>query len=73
MNYSKERNWIRKKIDSGVPQNLLSSCVADFSCKAKKKVMEQKNITEKEYEKRWNFLANVYYLLSNEKFEKKVR
>ena len=67
-NFIKERVWIRKKIESGVNPNDLKNCVGIFSDKKKKDVMNKKNLSSKQYENRYNFLSNVYYLLDNEKF-----
>ena len=69
MKYNKERAWIKKKIYiDHVPQKVLLNTVGIFSNKQKKKVMAEKNINSREYDKRYNFLGNVYYLLSTEKF-----
>lgn len=66
--YKNERAWIRKKLNNGTSQNELLNCVGIFSNKKKEKIMQQKNLTNQQYKKRYSFLANVYYLLSNEKF-----
>lgn len=47
------------------------NCVGAFSNKKKDRVIQEKNLSEKEYKKRYNFLGNVYYLLSNESFDRK--
>ena len=59
----RERSWIKKKINSGVSREELFHSVGAFSNKDKKKVMEQKGLTEKQYKKRYAFLLNVYNLL----------
>ena len=64
----KERNWIKKKIRSGVSQNELLNSVGIFSNKPKEKVMKQKNLTEKQYKARYRFLSNCYALLDFEDF-----
>ncbi len=70
--YSRERSWILKKLNSGnTTQNELLNCVGAFSNKKKERVMQEKRLSEKDYKKRYNFLGNVYYLLSNESFDKK--
>ena len=66
--YSKEEAWIRKKLRSGVSQNELRESVGMFSNKNKNKAMAQKGLNEDAYKKRYSFLANVYYLLSNKKY-----
>lgn len=69
MKYSKERAWIKKKLrKEKLTQGELLQTVGMFSNKKKNKVMAEKNINSAEYEKRHNFLANVYHLLSSEKF-----
>lgn len=55
--------WINKKLKQGVTRNELRACVGSFSNKSKKKVMQEKNLTEKQYKKRYDFLAKVYSLL----------
>ena len=71
--YKRERAWIYKKINSGVSQDELRQSVGIFSNKKKKKVMEQKSISSKQYDKRKSFLGNGYALLNHEKFEKKEK
>ena len=66
-----ERAWIQKKIDSGVKQEELRTSIGIFSNRKKKRVMESKGISSKQYEKRKEFLGNAYVLLSNEKFKPK--
>lgn len=69
MKYNKERAWIKKKLrQENLTQGELLQTVGMFSNKKKNKVMAEKNINSAEYEKRYKFLANVYYLLSSEKF-----
>ena len=69
MKYSKERAWIRKKLyRENISQKELLHTVGMFSNKKKNKVMAEKNINSAEYDRRYKFLANVYYLLSNERF-----
>ena len=69
--YTHERAWILKKINSGVKQEELRSSIGIFSNRNKKKVMEQKGLSDKQYKKRREFLGNCYVLLNNEKFKKK--
>jgi len=68
--YKKEYAWIKKKLKKGQSQSELLNCVGSFSNKSKIRVMNEKNITKDEYEKRYKFLENVYYLLSSKKFNK---
>lgn len=69
--YKEERAWIYKKINSGVNQKELRESIRIFSNKTKKKVMENKHLSEKKYKTRKEFLENVYKLLRKEKFERK--
>ena len=69
MKYSKERAWIKKKLyRENISQNELFNTVGMFSNKKREKVMAEKNINSAEYDRRYKFLENVYFLLSNEKF-----
>ena len=61
--YYKERAWIKKKLDSGVSREELFHSVGVFSNKEKKKVMQFKGLSEKQYKERYNFLLNVFNLL----------
>ena len=67
MNYSKEKAWINKKLAAGVSKQELLNCVGVFSNKKKDRVKREKKLNDKQYEERYNFLANVYYLLSGGK------
>ena len=53
--YRRERAWILKKINKGVPQSELLESVGIFSNRKKKRVMESKGISSKQYEKRKEF------------------
>lgn len=64
-NYVSERAWIKKKYKQGVTKAELRDSVGAFSNKDKKEVMKQKNLTSKQYDRRYKFLSNVYYLLDN--------
>lgn len=69
MKYSKERAWIKKKLyRENVSQKELLNTVGMFSNKKREKVMAEKGINSAEYDRRYKFLANVYFLLFNEKF-----
>lgn len=68
-----ERAWIQKKINSGVKQEELRTSIGIFSNRKKKKVMEQKGLSEKQYKKRYDFLGNCYVLLNNERFKPKAK
>ena len=64
-NYNKEKRWINSKLRQGVSKKDLLNTVGMFSNKKKEKVMAQKKLSEKQYKERYDFLARVYYLLSN--------
>ena len=64
-NYNREKKWINKKLRQGVSREELLNTVGMFSNKRKEKVMAQKKLTERQYKERYDFLARVYYLLSN--------
>ena len=65
-NYNKEKRWINQKLRSGVSKKELLNTVGMFSNKKKEKVMAQKGLTEKQYKQRYEFLARVYTILSDE-------
>ena len=60
------RAWIRKKQSEGVDKRVLLNTVGMFSNKKKEVVMKQKGLNEKQYEKRYGFLARVYSILFDE-------
>ena len=64
-NYNKEKRWIEKKRRQGVSEKELLNTVGMFSNKKKEKVTAEKKLSEKEYKQRYDFLARVYYILSN--------
>lgn len=57
------QRWINKKLNCGVTREELRNCVGAFSNRNKKTVMAEKNLTEKQYKKRYDFLSKVYSLL----------
>ncbi len=57
------QKWINKKLRQGVSKAELRSGVGTFSNKNKKKVMAEKNLTEKQYKQRYDFLSEVFSLL----------
>lgn len=61
--YYKECAWINKKLNSGVTKDELFNSVGVWSNKDKKRVMAEKNLTEKQYKQRYNFLLNVFNIL----------
>ena len=65
MSYYREKAWIRKKLRSGVTREELRECVGIFSNRDKKKVMSEKQLSEKSYRERYKFLSNVYLILSS--------
>lgn len=60
------RAWIRKKQSEGVDKRVLLNTVGMFSNKKKEVVMKQKGLNEKQYAKRYGFLARVYSILFDE-------
>ena len=60
------RAWIRKKQSEGVDKRVLFNTVGMFSNKKKEVVMKQKGLNEKQYEKRYSFLARVFSILFDE-------
>ena len=60
------RAWIRKKQSEGVEKRVLLNTVGMFSNKKKEVVMKQKGLNEKQYEKRYSFLARVFSILFDE-------
>lgn len=58
------RAWINKKLRSGVPKQELLNCVGAFSNRKKEVVMREKNLTEAQYKKRYDFLFKVYNILT---------
>ncbi len=71
MSYKREKAWIWKKINDGVKPEVLRDCVGVFSNKKKEDVMKKKNLSSKQYEKRYNFLENTYYLLNSNEYKKR--
>ncbi len=64
MRKSKEQWWIERKLKSGVSREQLLHTVGVFSNKKKERVMKEKGLNEKQYRDRYEFLGNVYVLLS---------
>lgn len=62
--YKNEYAWIKRKLASGVSKDELRECVGAFSNKSKDRIMREKNLSSKQYDKRNKFLSNVYYILS---------
>ncbi|MBQ4509345.1 MAG: hypothetical protein II984_01355 [Clostridia bacterium] len=61
----KAKAWVHKKLKQGVPKQELLNCVGAFSNKDKSKVMKEKNLNEKQYKRRYNFLYEAYCYLEN--------
>lgn len=57
--------WVDKKLRQGVNKNELYACVGAFSNRKKSVVMAEKNLSEKQYQKRYNFLANAFAYLES--------
>lgn len=60
---NKAERWIQKKLSQGVTRDELRSCVGAFSNRKKKTVMTEKNLNEKQYKQRYDFMFQVYQLL----------
>lgn len=65
--FSKERTWIAKKRAMGVSDEQLLNGVGLWSNKKKEDEMKRRNLSSKEYDKKYKFLFNVYNLLSKNK------
>ncbi len=61
--YRQAKAWIEKKERAGVDRGMLRECVGRFSNRKKETVKAQKGLTERQYRKRYDFLAKVYSLL----------
>jgi len=57
--------WVDKKLRQGVNKNELYACVGAFSNRKKSVVMAEKNLSEKQYQKRYNFLAKAFTYLES--------
>lgn len=56
--------WINKKLyHEGVDPIKLRNTVGAFSNKEKSRVMKEKNLSEKQYDRRHKFLSEVYSIL----------
>ena len=64
--YKREIAWVRKKLAAGVSKQELLNCVGIFTNKKKEKIMQEKNINQKQYKERYKFLGNVYFLLNSD-------
>lgn len=63
------RAWIHKKIKSGVKQAELRDSVGLFSNRKKEETMKMKKMTSKQYDRRYSFLEEVFFLLTYEDFK----
>ena len=57
------RAWVNKKLRQGVNKNELYACVGAFSNRKKSVVMAEKNLTEKQYQRRYDFLSKAFRYL----------
>ena len=57
--------WVNKKLRQGVDKNELYACVGAFSNRKKSVVMAEKNLTEKQYQRRYSFLSNAFLYLQD--------
>ena len=55
--------WVRKKLRKGVPKGELYACLGVFSNRKKSKVMAEKNLSEKQYKRRYEFCSNAFLYL----------
>ena len=59
--------WINKVLnDEGISKRELYHRVGTFSNKPKNQVMKAKKLTSKQYERRYNFLAECFMILDSE-------
>ena len=67
MKYNKKAlAWINKKVyKNNVDPRILEETTGRFSNRKKEKVMKEKKLSEKQYEKRYSFLSDVHFILSN--------
>ena len=57
--------WVHKKLNSGVSKENLRNCIGAFSNRSKKKVMQEKGLSDKQYKRRYDFLYNAYVYLES--------
>lgn len=62
---NKAKAWVNKKLQQGVNKNELCACVGAFSNRKKSVVMAEKNLSEKQYKKRYDFLSNAFAYLKS--------
>ena len=67
----KSKAWVDKKLRSGVSLDVLYNCVGIFSSRDPKKVMKEKNLNKKQYEKRYYFLYDAFCYMENLKGKRK--
>lgn len=57
--------WVDKKLRQGVSKKELYQCIGLFSNKKKDRVMQEKQLTEKQYKQRYDFLYNAFCYLES--------
>ena len=67
MRYNKKAlAWINKKVyKDNIDPRVLEETTGRFSNRKKEKVMKEKNLSEKQYKKRYSFLCDAHLILSN--------
>ena len=63
----KAKAWVHKKLSSGVPVEELYYCVGVFSNISPEKQMKKKNLTNKQYDRRYKFLYKAFCYLESMK------
>lgn len=61
--YTREMAWINNKMDQGVFLGDLKNGLRKSLDKSKETVMKKDNLTEKQYERKRNFLSNCYNIV----------
>ena len=65
MSYKSAKAWVDKKLAHGVNERELYHCVGKFSNRPRGEVMKEKGLTAKQYEKRYNFMLDVFQVLED--------
>ena len=63
MPYSKQRAWLKRRISMGQKPDKLYKGISQFLAKPKSVVMEQKNLSSREYDRRYKFMSDCFELL----------
>ncbi len=65
-NSSRERAWISKRVSLGQKPDKLYKGISLFLAKPKHIVMEQKDLSSYEYDRRYQFMSNCFKILHND-------